>query len=63
MCLSRFMDTVIKTEKYRKGAITKIKIAHTKLGEKDESLLDKRIDHLRGVVPFEILRNEVNFDE
>ena len=54
MCLSRFIVDVIETAEYCNGAMTRIEITRTQLREKGESLLDKRVVHLRGVVPFEL---------
>jgi hypothetical protein len=56
MCLSRLLDDVIETEKCGTETMKKLEIAHTRSGKEDASLCDRKVVHLRGVVPFEVLR-------
>ncbi len=63
MCLSRFIDGVTETEEYGKDALTGSAIAQRQLREKDGPMLNKRSGHLRGVVPFEVLRKRRDLDE
>lgn len=56
MCLSRLLDDVVETNEYGKCAFVKMVKTQIRQCEDELSSFEKKVVHLRGVVPFEISR-------